>query len=167
MSYFGDKGVKIIGDTPIEPSVLDQDVLEQKLYKQGRMRHPTNQMVFVFGSNEAGRHGAGAAHFAVKYRGAKMGQGVGMQGGSYGIPTKDYHIQTLGLPAIQHYVREFIEFAKRTSVQFQVTQIGCGLAGLDKADIAPMFFLAPDNCLFDTEWLPYVAENHKFWGTFP
>ncbi len=50
--------------------------------------------------------------------------------------------------------------------QFKVTRIGCGLAGLSDEDIAPMFLLAPNNCYFDTVWLPYLSDRAKFWGTF-
>ena len=43
--------------------------------------------IFVFGSNLAGRHGKGAALFARQKHGAIHGQGVGLQGTSYAIPT--------------------------------------------------------------------------------
>ncbi len=43
--------------------------------------------VFVFGSNLAGMHAGGAARVAYERFGAVMGQGVGMQGQSYAIPT--------------------------------------------------------------------------------
>lgn len=96
--------------------------------------------IFVFGSNLAGRHGAGAAKFAVENYGAKYGQGVGLQGSSYGIPTKDFNVITLPLSKIKPYVEEFIEFAKtHPELKFNVTKIGCGLAGYKVTDIAPMF----------------------------
>jgi hypothetical protein len=95
--------------------------------------------IFVFGSNEAGRHGAGAAKLALGW-GAKRGEGIGLHGQTYGIPTKDGSIKTLGLSKIRKYVTEFIEFAQtKPELIFLVTEIGCGLAGYKPKDIAPMF----------------------------
>lgn len=96
--------------------------------------------IFVFGSNEAGRHGGGAALHAKIYHGAIYGKGVGLQGLSYAIPTKDKNIETLPLDAVKYYVDEFILFAKSNpNLKFMVTAIGCGLAGYTYKDIAPMF----------------------------
>jgi hypothetical protein len=104
--------------------------------------------VFVFGSNESGIHGAGAAKTAVEKFGAVMGQGVGLQGQSYAIPTKDFDIRVLPLDIIKHYVDEFIEFAKyNPEIVFLVTQIGCGLSGYSPKDIAPMFKKISDNVI--------------------
>lgn len=120
--------------------------------------------VFVFGSNLAGIHGAGAARFAVENHGAKYGQGIGYQGNSYGIPTKDKAIRTLPLSAIAKHVDVFIAFAKEHPLlTFQVTQIGCGLAGYQARDIAPMFVEAPDNCLFDRDW-GNILPTKQFWS---
>ena len=111
-------------------------------------------MVFVFGSNLAGIHGAGAALYARKYHGAIYGQGIGLQGSSYGIPTKDRNIHTLPIETIEMYVDMFINFAKLNKrIQFQVTRIGCGLAGYKDTDIAPLFKNAPSNCVLPEEWL--------------
>ena len=96
--------------------------------------------IFVFGSNLAGRHGAGAAKYAYDNHKAIYGIGVGLQGDSYGIPTKDQNIQTLPLETIRLYVEQFIEFARLTpDLLFNVTAIGCGLAGYNPSQIAPMF----------------------------
>jgi hypothetical protein len=96
--------------------------------------------VFVFGSNEAGIHGAGAAQLAHAMFGAKYGQGFGMMGKSFGIPTKDWSIKNLGLSDIEFYVRRFIRFTKlHPELVFLVTKIGCGLAGYVPRQIAPMF----------------------------
>lgn len=109
--------------------------------------------IFVFGSNLAGRHGAGAALFARTYNGAIYGQGVGPQGYSYAIPTKDALLQTLPLATIQTYILGFIEYAKQHSdITFYVTRIGCGLAGYKDQDIAPMFKGYPSNCTMPAEW---------------
>lgn len=112
--------------------------------------------IFVFGSNLAGRHGKGAALEALEKHGAVYGQGIGLQGCSYGIPTKDESLQTLPLNDIRDYVDEFIELASlRPDLQFNVTRIGCGLAGYTDAQIAPMFKDAPDNCELPYCWRDY------------
>lgn len=99
--------------------------------------------VFVFGSNEAGIHGAGAAHAAFKFFGAVWGQGFGFQGSTFAIPTKNWKIETLDLHDIAFYVSRFIEFAKgQPKMTFYVTKIGCGLAGLEVKDVALFFYNA-------------------------
>ncbi|MBX5130743.1 hypothetical protein HJB53_30095 [Rhizobium lentis] len=111
--------------------------------------------IFVFGSNLAGVHGAGAALYARRNRGAIWGQGEGLQGTSYGIPTKDYQIRTLHLDNIRKHVEEFKEFArKHPELTFDITPIGCGLAGYKRAQIKPMFDQGglPDNCRFNATW---------------
>ncbi len=91
--------------------------------------------VFVFGSNLAGMHGGGAARTARLHFGAIMGQGVGLQGQSYAIPTMQGGVET-----IRPYVDDFIAFAKsHPDKHFLVTPIGCGIAGFDAEDIAPLF----------------------------
>ena len=91
--------------------------------------------VFVFGSNLSGSHGGGAALVALRKFGAVWGQGVGMQGQSYGIPTMQGGVET-----IAPYVDEFIEFAKEhQELTFYVTRIGCGIAGFRDSEIAPLF----------------------------
>ena len=102
--------------------------------------------VFVFGSNLAGMHGAGAAYVAFQKFGAVMGCGVGLRGQSYAIPTMQGGVET-----IKPYVDEFISFAKsRPDLFFYVTRIGCGIAGFRDKDIAPLFKDAaevPNICL--------------------
>lgn len=96
--------------------------------------------IFVFGSNLAGRHGSGAARAAVLHFGAVMGQGVGLQGQSYAIPTMQGGVET-----IRPYVDEFIDFAKEhPELTFYVTKIGCGIAGFRMDEIAPLFRNALD-----------------------
>ena len=105
-----------------------------------------NTPIFVFGSNLAGRHGKGAALFARHHRGAVYGQGCGRQGNAYAIPTKDERIATLPLAQIAIYVDQFIAYAGQNSeLTFELTAIGCGLAGYSAAEIAPMFAGAPAN----------------------
>jgi hypothetical protein len=110
--------------------------------------------IFVFGSNLAGRHGKGAALFALKHHGAIYGQGVGLQGASYAIPTKDGALGTLPLNVIDAHVKQFIGVARKYSqFTFNVTRVGCGLAGYTDSDIAPMFKGAPPNCILPEGWL--------------
>lgn len=91
--------------------------------------------IFVFGSNLSGMHGGGAARLAYQKFGAIWGQGVGLQGQSYGIPTMQGGVDT-----IKPYVNDFIEFAKtHPQLKFLVTEIGCGIAGFSVEEIAPLF----------------------------
>lgn len=107
----------------------------------------TGREVFVFGSNLAGRHGAGAALEARRNHGAIYGQGIGIQGNSYAIPTKDESLKTLPLGEIKLHVEHFKRYAREhPELMFRVTRIGCGLAGYQDGDIAPMFLNAPNNC---------------------
>ena len=102
--------------------------------------------IFVFGSNLAGIHGAGAAKLAFDKFGAVWGIGVGHEGKSYAIPTKDHNIKTMYLDVIYDYVKEFLKYAEDNSdFKFLVTEIGCGLAGYHPRDIAPMFRFQPSN----------------------
>lgn len=111
-------------------------------------------MIFVFGSNLAGRHGAGAAAWARAHRGAEYGVAEGMQGYSYAIPTKDAQLKPLPLDRIEQHVRKFIDYAKdHPELGFEVTAIGCGLAGYKPCQIAPMFRDAPKNCCLPAEFM--------------
>lgn len=110
------------------------------------MHSTAARSIFVFGSNLAGRHGKGAALWARQHRGAIYGQGVGPQGDAYAIPTKDHRLQVLPLPIISGHVAAFLDHARqRPAMTFELTPIGCGLAGYRPADIAPMFAQAPAN----------------------
>jgi hypothetical protein len=112
-----------------------------------------NEPVFVFGSNTAGRHGKGAALCALLQHGALYGQGVGFHGNSYAIPTKDSGLRTLPLEEIAVYVFVFKVFAEsRPDLVFNVTRIGCGLAGYKDHHIAPLFAGAPSNCVLPEGW---------------
>lgn len=117
---------------------------------------PLHGMVFVFGSNLAGIHGAGAAQAARLYYDAQLGVGQGMTGNAYAIPTKDADLNCLSLEWIKIYVAEFVQFTKdNPELQFFVTRVGCGLAGNRDEDIAPMFRGAI-NCSFPDTWIDWV-----------
>lgn len=121
--------------------------------------------IFVFGSNLAGIHGAGAARHAFDRHGAIWGEGIGRHGDSYAIPTKDRKIVSLSTTAIRMFVDDFIKYAiDNQNLTFKVTQIGCGLAGFTAADIAPMFILSPKNCQFDTDWRDILGDKYTYWG---
>ena len=110
-------------------------------------------MIFVFGSNRAGRHGKGAALTALQKHGAIYGQGEGRQGDSYAIPTKGLTLEPLSVYAINLSVVRFLVYATaHPELTFQVTRIGCGLAGYTDAQIAPMFADAPVNCQLPEGW---------------
>ena len=106
--------------------------------------------IFVFGSNLKGLHGGGAAYTAYRKFGAIMGQGVGLQGQSYAIPTMQGGVDT-----IRPYVDEFIAFAEaHPELTFLVTRIGCGIAGFTDEEIAPLFRQAHtvDNIVLPEDW---------------
>ena len=108
---------------------------ERPQFTPGRINTLQPGEVFVFGSNLKGMHGGGAARVAWQRFGAKMGQGVGLQGQSYAIPTMQGGVDT-----IRPYVDEFIDFARQHGeLVFYVTRIGCGIAGFRDEDIAPLF----------------------------
>ena len=109
--------------------------MEQKRTTPERITELQPNEIFVFGSNLEGMHGGGAALLAYRKFGAIWGQGVGLQGQSYGIPTMQGGVET-----IRPYVDEFIAFAKQhPELIFLVTRIGCGIAGFTDDEISPLF----------------------------
>src|SRR5438046_1762497 len=114
--------------------------------------------VFVFGSNLAGRHGRGAALEALRHYGAIYGivEGIGKEGplgSSYALPTRDGNLRTLSLKEIQKHIDKFLVFAREhPDLTFNVTRVGCGLAGLKDKQVAPMFKDIPKNCIMPVEW---------------
>ena len=130
----------------LPPLAFDHDLMLKKALiklKEDLMKRITPESIrdlkpneiFVFGSNLQGAHGGGAARLAYERFGAVMGQGVGLQGQSYGIPTMQGGVDT-----IKPYVEEFIAFAKQhPEMTFLVTKIGCGIAGFRVDEIAPLF----------------------------
>ena len=113
--------------------------------------------IFVFGSNLAGRHGAGSAKHAMLHHGARYGVGVGFCGTSYAIPTKDAHLRVLPLNVIKEHIDTFVEFARKNSnMNFEIVKVGCGLAGYTDAQVAPLFQGLPNNCKVHQDWLQYL-----------
>ena len=104
------------------------------LFTPGMITELRDHEIFVFGSNLAGRHAGGAARFAYNKFGAIWGQGEGLQGQSYAIPTMQG-----GVDSIAPYVDTFIAFAQaHPELHFLVTPIGCGIAGFSEQEIAPI-----------------------------
>lgn len=125
-----------------------------------RQYHPDNTIPharegchWVFGSNEAGRHGRGAAKVARVNFGAAYGVGRGPTGQSYAIPTKDRHLVELPFEQVQKNIADFLDYARtKPKLSFFVTRIGCVLAKFDDRDIAPLFADAPLNCILPENW---------------
>lgn len=119
------------------------------------------RQIFVFGSNKAGRHGKGAALYARENYGAIYGLGYAMQGDSYAIPTKGYKMEVLSLNEIARYVRGFLSYARsQPDLDFNVTAIGCGLAGYKPEQIAPFFEDRTENVKLPEEF-KIVLDNTK------
>lgn len=113
--------------------------MNKKKYTPRKITELANNEIFVFGSNLDGLHYGGAAKVAMQW-GAIMGQGVGLQGQTYAIPTMEGSIDK-----IKFYVDEFIDFARiNTQYTFLVTRIGCGIAGYKSEEIAQLFGKAVD-----------------------
>ena len=106
--------------------------------------------IFVFGSNFQGCHMGGAARVAMEKFGAVWGIGEGLQGKTYAIPTME------GLDNLKPAVQRFTSFARQhKELKFFVTAIGCGIAGYQADEIAPMFLNAA--------YLPNVFLPLSFW----
>ena len=128
---------------------------EMKDYKHRvtpeKVEHMKEGQVFVFGSDPEGRHEGGAAHVALTHFGAVKGQGEGLQGQSYAIPS------TMGIDEMAKHVRDFIAFAERNpQLTFLVTPIGCGHGRQVPSSVAPLFVGAVD---VENIWLPQVFWN--------
>lgn len=112
--------------------------------------------VFVMGTNLLGRHGAGAARFAAKKFGAEEGVGFGPTGQCYALPTKNEQIRTMKIEEIKPFIELFITEAKLDPERnYLVTEVGCGLAGFEPKDIAPLFKDAVD--------VPNIHLPQRFW----
>ena len=122
-------------------------------------------MIFVFGSNLAGRHGLGAAKHAKLHEGAAYGVGEGRSGNSYALPTKDEGIKTRSLADIEISIAKFIAYAEDSPEEvFKVTPIGCGLAGYKQSQIRALFlrYYIPENVVFSKEWFQPYKEVKVF-----
>ena len=153
MPEFGIVGEPILEEAA--PCAAPMDFMKRRTMEEKRTtpEHITSLQpneIFVFGSNLRGMHGGGAAYVAYRHFGAIMGQGVGLQGQSYAIPTMQG-----GVDSIRPYVDDFIEFAKQhQNLTFLVTRIGCGIAGFTDEEISPLFKKAHDvkNIILPPSW---------------
>ena len=117
-------------------------------------------LIFVFGSNLLGLHGGGAARVAYDNHGAKWGVGEGRTGLAYALPTKANFSRTLTVDEIAAHVRTFVDHARaHPDDTFLLTQVGCGLAGLTKEQIAPLFINIPENVKIPLVWHKMVFGN--------
>ena len=126
-------------------------------YTPEHITHLGPDDIFVFGSNLAGNHAAGAARTAVERFGAVMGQGVGVQGRSYAIPTMQGGVET-----IRPYVDQFLDLAEEWDQNtFYVTRIACGIAGFSDEQIAPLFDRAVDmyNVILPKSFVDVIMAN--------
>lgn len=126
-------------------------------YTTERITSLAENEIFVFGSNLAGAHGGGAARLAYERFGAVWGEGIGLHGQTYAIPTMQGGVET-----IKPYVDEFIRFAKKkTHLTFLVTRIGCGIAGFRDEQIAPLFKEAAgiENIVLPKEFVDIIISS--------
>lgn len=125
-------------------------------------RNLLSDTIFVFGSNLAGQHLGGAAAFAAEHYKAEFGVGEGPTGKSYALPTKDEHLDSLPLADVQWHVEQLLAFARtQRDARFQVTRVGCGLAGFTDEQIAPMFKKTSDNVFLPGRWLSLNRQLDK------
>lgn len=113
--------------------------------------------VFVFGSTPGGLHTEGAARYALRHYGARMGKGSGFSGQSYAIP-----VSMCGFRGMAGYVDEFIHFAAdHQELFFYVIRVGCGLAAYRDREIAPMFKEAAllENVCLPESFMKYINNS--------
>jgi hypothetical protein len=117
-------------------------------------------LIFVFGSNLTGRHGAGAALHARKWWDAELGVGRGRTGRAYALPTKDEKLHTLPVAAIEENINDFVAYARsNTDDTFILTPVGCGLAGLGIKTLIGLLKKAkplPTNIVLSHSWLDHL-----------
>ena len=141
----------------MRPVGLNKKLMYNRAYTPERISELKENEIFVFGSNLAGVHGGGAARFAYERFGAVWGEGVGLHGQTYAIPTMQGGVET-----IKPFVDEFIRFAKEHSrLMFLVTRIGCGIAGFRDEEIAPLFTDAIDveNIILPKEFVENISPH--------
>jgi hypothetical protein len=132
---------------------------KQNAYYDTRMRYELHdELLFVFGSNESGFHGAGAAKYATLAFGAVYGQPFGIQGRSFAIPTRNRKIVTLPLKTVKTYVDKFLDWSvSNPGRKYYITPIGTGLAGYRHHQIAPLF-KGIENAWLPLEWMRYLKD---------
>ena len=148
-SYAGDPN-KTVNQAEALTNIINTNKFTDDFFDPdvGKITSLPDNHIFVFGSNTAGRHGKGAALDAKNNFGAITGQGYGLQGQSFAIPTKDGDLNVLDNKQIQGYIDKFFEFAKNNPDKtFVFTDIGTGLAGKNANEITSMLSNKPDNVI--------------------
>ena len=130
-----------------------------QFHEDGTIPDQTGNVVFVSGSNLCGRHGKGAAKVAHRLFGATMGVGIGRDNQSYHIPTKPCNVWLrLSVGEIHKHIRDFVRYTKENPNDFFfITRIGCGLAGYQDSDMAPLFHGLGDNCSVVESWKQFLV----------
>ena len=131
---------------------------------------PEKDTIFVFGSNPEGHHGAGSAYVALKKFGAIYGQGEGLQGNAYALPTTELRYYMRPKNSIYSMLEEVIvENIKRMydcaeehpdwkfKVAYRNQPSERTLCGYSGRELMGMFKKAcdgnyPDNIYFSQEW---------------
>ena len=114
--------------------------MKHHIYTPENITNLEQNEIFVFGSNLAGKHNGGGAKIALEKFGATYGNGVGIQGQSYAIPTLDENFDKLKIEKINSYVKGFIFYdIQNPNLLFLVTKIGCGIDGYSFKDMAQLF----------------------------
>lgn len=115
-----------------------------------------SDLIFVFGSNLAGRHGAGAALHALRHFGAQRGIGRGRTGNAYALPTKGHDLKPLAATDIEKHIFEFADYARQhPELIFLFTPVGTGFAGFSIKLIIEIASRAklPPNVVLANTWL--------------
>jgi hypothetical protein len=143
-------------------------------HADGTLPPSSENWIWVFGSNLAGIHGAGAAKVARDKYGATLGIGRGKTGNSYAIPTKGTKIEILRIEEITSHIDDFFNFVDSSpSGKFWITAVGCGLAGFFDFQIASIFNsnivereIIRAELSFPSNWKSYLSPppNTLRWG---
>lgn len=135
-------------------NILNTSVTIRKRVANERIEKLAKNEIFVFGSNLAGKHGAGAALKAAQDFGAKYNIGFGLMGQSYALPTCDKYIRPLSIVEIANWIEFFLrDAAGHRDKKFLVTAVGCGLGGYKAEQIGPLF---KDAIFINNVYLPEV-----------
>jgi hypothetical protein len=117
------------------------------------IEHLEPNEIFVFGSNTAGIHGAGAALQAHRQFGAKLGCGVGLTGDCYAFPTLNERFERLPLSRLESERDELYRTCgQNPGWLFLLTKVGCGLAGFPEATMRGLFINPPINLILPEDW---------------
>ena len=148
-------------EAPIAPPTYSYNSENVHIMDKNKIRVSSDRIetlsqneIFVFGSNLAGKHIGGAARQAYQNFGAHWGAGNGLTGQCYAIPTMHG-----GIKVVAPYIEEFIKYAsEHPELKFLVTKIGCGVAKFRPEHIAPLFAQAKDltNVYLPAEFWLYI-----------